>query len=239
MDNSSGVGVIDKAALVLAALEAGPQTLADLVTSTGISRPTAHRLATALEHHRLVSRDLQGRFVLGPRCLELANATGQDLLISVADPILRALADSTGESAQLYRKQGTQRICVAAAERASGLRDSVPIGAALAMNAGSAAQILMAWDDADSLQAGLAEAAFDARILSAVRRRGWAQSVGERESGVGSVSAPVRGPNGKVIAAVSISGPLERLTRAPGRLHASAVTRAAKQVTVLLAEHSQ
>ena len=66
MDNSSGVGVLDKAALVLGALETGPTTLAGLVSATGLARPTAHRLAVALEHHRLVSRDLQGRFVLGP-----------------------------------------------------------------------------------------------------------------------------------------------------------------------------
>ena len=66
MDNSSGVGVLDKAAIVLGALETGPTTLAGLVSATGLARPTAHRLAVALEHHRLVSRDLQGRFVLGP-----------------------------------------------------------------------------------------------------------------------------------------------------------------------------
>ena len=74
MDNSSGVGVLDKAAIVLSALEAGPSTLAQLVTATGLARPTAHRLAVALEYHRLVARDLQGRFILGPRMGELAAA---------------------------------------------------------------------------------------------------------------------------------------------------------------------
>src|SRR5690606_32483208 len=74
MDNSSGVGVLDKAALVLAALEPGPATLAGLVDATGLARPTAHRLAVALEHHRLVARDVQGRFILGPRLGELASA---------------------------------------------------------------------------------------------------------------------------------------------------------------------
>ena len=78
MDNSSGVGVLDKAALVLSALEPGPATLAGLVTATGLARPTAHRLAVALEHHRLVARDMQGRFVLGPRLGELAAAAGED-----------------------------------------------------------------------------------------------------------------------------------------------------------------
>ncbi|MDQ7993546.1 MAG: helix-turn-helix domain-containing protein, partial [Propionicimonas sp.] len=82
MDNSSGVGVLDKAALVLTALEQGPTTLAGLVTATGLARPTAHRLAVALEHHRLVSRDLQGRFVLGPRLTELASAAGEDRLLA-------------------------------------------------------------------------------------------------------------------------------------------------------------
>src|SRR5690606_40909959 len=93
MDNSSGVGVLDKAALVLAALETGPTTLAGLVTSTGLARPTAHRLAVALEHHRLVSRDLQGRFILGPRLAELASAAGEDRLLATAGPVLARLRD--------------------------------------------------------------------------------------------------------------------------------------------------
>src|SRR5690625_2810226 len=80
MDNSSGVGVLDKASLVLGALEAGPMTLAQLVASTHLARPTAHRLAVALEHHRFVSRDMQGRFILGPRLAELASAAGEDRL---------------------------------------------------------------------------------------------------------------------------------------------------------------
>ena len=78
MDNSSGVGVLDKAALVLSALESGPATLAGLVGATGLARPTAHRLAVALEHHRMVARDMQGRFILGPRLAELAAAAGED-----------------------------------------------------------------------------------------------------------------------------------------------------------------
>ena len=75
-DSSSGVGVIDKAALVMSALESGPATLAQLVSTTHLARPTAHRIAVALEFHRLVARDSQGRFILGPRLTELASAAG-------------------------------------------------------------------------------------------------------------------------------------------------------------------
>ena len=164
MDNSSGVGVLDKAAVVLSALEAGPSTLAQLVAATGLARPTAHRLAVALEHHRLVARDMQGRFVLGPRLVELASAAGEDRLLAAAGPVLGALRDHTNESAQLFRRQGDQRICVAAADRPMGLRDSIPVGATLSMQAGSAAQVLLAWEEPDRLHRGLQEAAFTATV---------------------------------------------------------------------------
>jgi DNA-binding IclR family transcriptional regulator len=234
MDNSSGVGVLDKAALVLSALETGPTTLAGLVAATGLARPTAHRLAVALEHHRLVSRDLQGRFVLGPRLGELASAAGEDRLLATAGPVLARLRDITGESAQMFRRQGDYRVCVATAERMSGLRDSVPIGTQLTMSAGSAAQVLLAWEEPERMQRGLRGSRFSAVALAAVRRRGWAHSVGEREPGVASVSAPVRSPSGKVIAAVSVSGPIERLSRQPGRLHAPAVIAAAERLSEVL-----
>ncbi|MGI5951627.1 MAG: IclR family transcriptional regulator [Brooklawnia sp.] len=239
MDASSGVGVLDKAALVLAALESGPMTLAGLVAATGLARPTAHRLAVALEHHRLVGRDLQGRFILGPRLAELAAAAGEDRLLVTAGPILSRLRDIAGESAQLFRRQGDVRVCVAAADRPSGLRDSIPVGSQLAMSAGSAAQVLLAWEEPDRLQKGLTNATFSAVALSSVRRRGWAQSVAEREPGVASVSAPVRSPGGKVIAAVSVSGPIERLTRQPGRLHAPAVMAAAERLSEVLRRSGQ
>ena len=234
MDNFSGVGVLDKVSVILAALESGPQTLAGLVSVTGISRPTAHRLALALESHRMVARDIQGRFVLGPRFVELAGAAGEDRLVAIATPALALLRDATSESAQLYRRQGDQRICIAAAERVSGLRDSVPVGSLLSMQAGSAAQVLFAWEDANKIHAGLTGARFTAARLEAVRRQGWAESVGEREAGVASVSAPVRGPHNRVIAAVSVSGPLERLGRRPGRLHAAAVVATAERISLTL-----
>jgi DNA-binding IclR family transcriptional regulator len=226
--------VIDKAAMVLDALEAGPTTLAQLVAATGLARPTVHRLALALVHHRLVARDIQGRFVLGSRLVELASAAGEDRLIAAAGPILVQLRDATGESAQIFRRQGDWRVCVASAERPVGLRDTIPVGTQLTMKAGSAAQILVAWEDHDRLLEGLNNARFTPTVLAGVRRRGWAQSLGEREPGVASVSAPVRGPSGRVIAAVSISGPIERLTRQPGRQHAEVVCSAARLLTEAL-----
>ncbi len=238
MDNSSGVGVLDKTVSVLDALESGPASLAQLVQATGLTRPTTHRIAVALERHRLVGRDTHGRFTLGPRIAELATAAGEDKLLALAQPVLTQLRDTTGESAQLYRRQADSRVCVATAERASGLRDTVLVGAILPMTAGSAAQALLAWEERERRRRGLRGARFSATTLAQVRRRGWAASVAEREPGVASVSAPVRAQGGKIVAAVSVSGPIERLTRSPGRLHAGAVVAAGEKISELLRQTS-
>lgn len=239
MYSPSGVGVVDKSLLILHTLERGPASLGQLMEATGIARPTLHRLAAALIHHRLISRDYQSRYVLGGRLTELASAVGEDRMTAAAAPVLAWLRDSTGESAQLFRRHGDTRVCVASAERPVGLRDSIPVGTRFSMKAGSAAQVLLAWEDQERLFEGLDEAIFTPTTLASVRRRGWAQSMGERETGVGSVSAPIRGPNHKVIAAVSISGPVDRLTRSPGRHHSATVLKAAQQLTTMVRSMDQ
>jgi DNA-binding IclR family transcriptional regulator len=231
VEQSSGVGVLDKAVRVLAALEAGPAALAELVTRSGLARPTAYRIAVALEHHRLVERDAQGRFALGPRVAELAGQRRTDPLEQAAGPVLARLRAATDESAQLYRREGEIRRCVAAAERLTGLRDTVPVGAELPMTAGSAAQVLLAWEPPADVAELVGRARFAPAVLTTVRRRGWAASVAEREAGVASVSAPVFGADGSVVAAVSVSGPIDRLTRQPGRLHAAEVVGAARALS--------
>jgi DNA-binding IclR family transcriptional regulator len=230
VDKGSGVGVLDKTVAVLETAAMQPSSLGELTERTGLARPTAYRLAVALEHHGLLARDGQGRFLAGPRLRQLA-AAAPDPLLAAADPVLAALRDETGESAQLYRREPGGRRCVAAAERATGLRDTVPVGTLLPLTAGSAAQVLLAWE-AGAPPAG---AAFTARTLAGVRRRGWAATAAEREPGVGSVSAPVREASGTVVAAVSVSGPLDRLGRSPGRRFAAPVLAAAHRLSASLA----
>ena len=210
MDSVSGIGVLDKAAAVLDALEAGPMTLTELVEATGLARATAHRLAAALEVHGFVGRDGDGRFQHGPRL-------AQPGLPTVARPALEALRDATGESVQLYVRRGAQRLCVEALESPHGLRTIVPVGAVLPLDVGSAGKVLR--EDPASL------------------KRGWAESVEERQKGVASVSAPVW-DDGRLVASVSVSGPVDRTTRAPGRRYAKAVAEAARAVEAAMAKRS-
>jgi DNA-binding IclR family transcriptional regulator len=226
----SGIGVLDKAVGVLHTIAESPCGLAELCERTGLPRATAYRLAVALEVHRLLARDDQGRWRLGPAVTELA-ARVNDPLLAAGAAVLPALRETTGESVQLYRREGTSRVCVAALEPAAGLRDTVPVGARLPMTAGSGAKVLLAYADATVQKAVLPAAKFTDRALTEVRRRGWAQSVAEREPGVASVSAPVRDGRGVVIAAISVSGPVDRIGRRPGARWAADLLSAAEALT--------
>jgi DNA-binding IclR family transcriptional regulator len=217
VDSVSGVGVLDKAVTILGALEQGPLALAGLVEATGISRPTAHRLATALERHGMVRRDAEGRFALGLRLVALGRAGAGDLsVVAVARPSLERLREETGESVQLYVRDGDRRVCALSLESPHGLRTIVALGASLPIDRGSAGRVLRGeWGGA-----------------------GWAESVGEREEGVASVSAPVLDEAGHVLAAVGISGPIQRTTKAPGRRYRAAVVAAARAVEEALRTRS-
>ncbi|MBV9313240.1 MAG: IclR family transcriptional regulator [Pseudonocardia sp.] len=227
MRQHSGVGVLDKAVGVLWATAAEPCGLAELCERTGLPRATAHRLAVGLEVHGLLHRGADGRWRPGPALAELASRSG-DPLLEAAALVLPRLRDVTEESVQLYRRDGMHRVCVAASEPASGLRDTVPVGSRLPMTAGSGAKVLAAWADPATQRAVLADATFSERTLHDVRRRGWAQSVAEREQGVASVSAPVRDSSGQVVAAVSVSGPVDRIGRRPGARWAADLLAAAE-----------
>lgn len=212
MDSVGGIGVLDKAMAVLAAVEQRPRSLADLVTTTGLPRATAHRLAVALQGHGLLRRDDEGRFRLGLRLLGLGQAAADEVpLVALARPALAWLHEATGESVQLYVRDGHQRVCVDALESPRELRTIVPVGARLPLDAGSAG-----------------------RILAGTGDEPWLESVAEREPGVASVSAPVLDPAGRVVAAVSVSGPIQRTTTEPGVRYAEAVTGAARRIEAAL-----
>jgi DNA-binding IclR family transcriptional regulator len=178
MDSVSGVGVLDKAFVVLNALVARPLSLSESVEATGIPRATCHRLLSALEHHR-------------------------------AREIATEIRDRTGESVQVFIAETDGRRCVISLESPNGLRWIVPEGSLFPLARGSAGKVLSAKTAPAS----------------------WVESVEERVKGVASVSAPILDVDGHVIAAISISGPLERMSRTPGAKFGTVVVRGAKTLS--------
>ena len=211
----SGVGVLDKSVAVLDAVAdaGGSCSLAELVERTGIARATAHRLAVALEAHGLLRRDADGRFALGSRLVGLGRLAADGWPFSAAARAdLEALRDETGESVQLYVRDGDHRVCVVSLESPHELRTIVAEGARLPLEVGSAG-----------------------RLLRGERPDvGWTASVEERAPGVASVSAPVLGADRTVVAAVGVSGPIGRLGLDPGARYGAAVAATAERLAAMV-----
>ncbi len=205
----TGVGVLDKAMVVMRAISDAPCGLAELQASTGLPRATAHRLASALEAHGLLRRNAAGRFELGHGLVALGRLSANRFpLVDVARPVATALCDATGEAVQVFVREGSQRRCVLSLESGHGLRWIVPEGSLLPIEVGSSGRLLE----------------------GEPARNGWMQSVGEREAGVASVSAPIHTADGAIIGALSLSGPVERLSKQPGKRFGTMVVAAASKI---------
>lgn len=230
----SGVGVLDRCAVILGAVESGARSFTDIVEATALTRSTAHRLILGLEDHGFLVHVGGFGYVLGPRLLALATTAMRELpLREIAHPSLERLARSTGESAQLYVRDGDRRICIDAAESESELRTIVDIGASLPLTKGSAGKVFLTWGterDEALLSAAAERGDRLAQQVATVRRRGWAESVAERAPGVASVSAPVFGPHATLLAVVSVSGPASRLGTLRSKRYAPAVMEAAREI---------
>lgn len=231
MDNQSG-GVLNKVVTLLDILaESGPLPPAALIARTGYARPTVYRLLGLMEQHGLVFREPEGPFRLSLRLLRWGRQAAATLdLVKLSRPILAALNRMTGESVQLFIREGSVRVCAAAVELAAGLRDTVPVGSRLPLTRGSAGKIFMAHDVMGSLAQELTPEERDR-----IQHDGWAESVAEREPGVASVSAAIKDAAGMIRAAICISGPVSRLGEHPGQRLAQPVRIAANLIEAALA----
>jgi len=210
----TNVGVIDKAVLLLSVLAEGSSDLAELIRVTGFSRPTTHRLLQSLETHGLVRRDQGGLYALGLRLRIFGERASEHYpLAEIARPELVKLQTQTGEGAQLYIESGAKRLCLVAVESTHNLREIVPEGTLLPLELGSAGRVL----------------------CGDVPAAGFVATVEERAIGVASVSAPIYSPTRQVIAALSVSGPVSRMTRRPGQLFGKAVLRSVRRIEKTLA----
>ncbi|MDO4911219.1 MAG: IclR family transcriptional regulator [Corynebacterium sp.] len=229
----SGIKVLDRAALILNIVADKPLSLAQLCEKTGLPRATAHRLATALEVHGFLGRTNDGRWDIGAGITSLA-ARGGDSLIDAASPVMTAVMEETGESVQLYKLTGLMRTCVASVEPPSGLQNTVPVGSRMPLSAGSSGKIFLAFGSQALRDSVAPQAVFQLSELENVRRLGFAESVGEREPGLASVSVPIHDPAGNFLAALSVSGPVERLRPHPGALWGDMLKAASARLTASL-----
>jgi DNA-binding IclR family transcriptional regulator len=231
--SASDVGVVSRTVAILDAVEGGSNTFTRIVETTQLPRSTAHRLIAALEAEGFLARYGEGLgYRLGPRLLRLAAAAMRELpLRDLARPALERLVRTTGESAQLYVRSGDLRVCIDAVESPNELRTIVRVGASLPLTAGSAGKVFLAHTaDPERLIRKADDPVRFAHEVELARNRGWASSSGEWQAGVGSVSAPVIGAFGLLVAVVSVSGPASRMGRINARRYVPAILEAATEI---------
>jgi DNA-binding IclR family transcriptional regulator len=125
-----GTQVIGRAAAVLRAVGAAmPRglTTSAVATATGLTRPTAHRLLASLAAEGFVDHDaLSGRWVPGPELYLLGAAAAERYdITATARPVVRALAEATGESAFLSARRGDETVCLLREDGAFPIRSHV------------------------------------------------------------------------------------------------------------------
>jgi DNA-binding IclR family transcriptional regulator len=202
---TTGTQAIDRAAQLLVRVVEAPRALSigELADGAGLPKSTTSRLVAALERQGLVQRlGERGRLRPGPVLLRYATRDGSSTLVELAAPGLRRLADASGETVNLAVPGvgGVEHLAQEDTAHFVGTTDWV--GRRVPFEFAANGKVFLAFGLAENL----------APELRRVRARGYATSIDELELGLSALAAPVFGPGGEAIAALSISGPTARLT---------------------------
>src|SRR5439155_13871737 len=208
MAEATGTQAIDRAAQLLVSVveSAQPPSVGELAQQAGLPKSTTSRLVGALERQGLVQRlGERGRVRPGPVLLRYANRDVSSTLVELAAPSLRRLADASGETINIAvpGPDGVEHLAQEDTAHFVGVTDWV--GRRVAFELAANGKVFLAFGGLQDLTPELRR----------VRSRGYATSVDELELGLSALAAPVFGPSGEALAALSISGPSARLTSEP------------------------
>lgn len=226
--------------------ESGPSRVAHELQ---VSKATAFNLLRTLEKHGLATLNPETqRYALGPAVYRLnSGAEGYVDLVLVARPVMEKLRDHVNETVTLHTRIGRERVCIERFESRHVLRRCTNIGERWPLNSGATGLVLLAWETAGNLERFLRSWPLNAltprtiadpvtlrATLAQVRTQGFAIRMEDPVIGVGSIAAPVIGQDGRVAAALTISGPLQRWTEEAMRNHLPELLDAANGITAAL-----
>ncbi|MNW49516.1 Transcriptional regulator KdgR [compost metagenome] len=222
-DRKLTVRAVERALDILMCFTRGSDlALTEIAGEIGLHKSTVHRLLTTLEEQGFVTRDqATEKYRLGLKIWELsAHLSQNDDPATLLLPLMERLRDRLGETVSLYLRNGTDRLRIQAVQSNQAIRRVAPIGARLPLYVGASSKVLVAYADDSVIQSLLEGPDWPTAIdktayvaqLQEIRRIGYATSYEEREPGAAAVSAPIFGRSGKIAAALSVSGPVSRLS---------------------------
>ncbi|WP_035101596.1 IclR family transcriptional regulator [Aneurinibacillus terranovensis] len=240
-ENKNTVRAVDRALdILLCFTDAKELTLTAISQKVGLNKSTVYRLLASLEGRGFLTRHPETeKYRLGFRVWELsANLTQEDDPATLLLPEMIRLRDLLGETISLYIRNGNERVRIQAAESTQTIRRVAPIGARLPLYVGASSKVLVAYADAQVREKVLDDPEWPPYIdrqtyidqLEEIRSNGYATSIGEREEGAAAVSVPLFNRRGELVAALSVSGPYNRLTQDKMKEIAPEVMEAAKRM---------
>jgi DNA-binding IclR family transcriptional regulator len=223
------IQVIDRAFQILDVLGAGGEMgVAELSRQLGMHKSTTHRLVMVLESSRFLERDANGKCRLGHRVMQLGlSALSRLDICDVARPHLRRLVAATGETAHIGVLRDGEVTSIVNVQSAQSLRSPSTVGTRTPAYCTSLGKVIIAFSPEDQISELIRQCTFQRHTgntitsadrflkeIDAIRRRGYAVDDEEWEEGLRCMSAAVRDSCGEVMAAVSIAGPIFRMTTA-------------------------
>jgi IclR family transcriptional regulator, KDG regulon repressor len=210
-----------------------------------LTKPSTFRILTTLIECRYLARsDESGKYGLGPRLWQLGCAAveRESSLREAAAPVLRQVAAETGETANLTIYDHGRIVYIDSVESEQSLRFSPGIGASAPAHCVASGKALLAFQPHEEIErvvrSGLealtprtiVEPAALMRELASIRVAGVSKNLGESHPGVGAIAVPIFRPDGRVLAAISVAGPLVRLSGPRLRTYDGILREAAAEV---------
>jgi IclR family transcriptional regulator, KDG regulon repressor len=224
--------------------------LGALAREVGIPKTTVYRILRVLQLHGfLVQAPDTRRFRLGLGALELGRRAYEGLELSrVARPIMEQVAALTDETVLLQVVDSDRRrvVCIERVQQRSGLQLILEVGATAPLHAGCSSKVLLAFLPEVLIEAVIEEGlpavtphtiTEPARLrdeLADIRLKGYAVSIEETDVGVAGVSVPVRDYSDRLVASLTISGPLARINEANINKYVEIGLSGAMQISALL-----
>jgi IclR family KDG regulon transcriptional repressor len=203
----------------------GPTELGEKLA---LHRSTTHRLLKVLERHQLIRKSpVEGKYSLGIKLYELGSrVVSQFDLASRSQPFLRRLVDIAGETAHVCVLNDAEMVSVANVEGPWTVRTPSTVGRRTPLYCTSVGKVLLAYLPKAEQGRLIDQVSFVRRTrrtittraaleteLQLIGRRGFGMDNEEIEDGLRCIGAPVFNHRGEIAAAISVAGPVFRMTR--------------------------
>ncbi|OMF79276.1 IclR family transcriptional regulator [Paenibacillus glucanolyticus] len=221
-------------------------TVSEIAEKVGIPDSTAYRFIQTLIKNGFVERKGRGQIGLGLRIFDLARSLSQQIerdLLTVARPIMEALSDDTGETTVLFIRSGSKAICIEHVTSKRLIRFSIESGRVLPLASGASGKSLLAFESERVLKEMLKlfgeKQSEETRLqlvkeLEAIREQGYSLTLGEVDSDVFAIAAPIFDPQQNIMASLSVAGPVHRLNEDDIPALIDQVKNAASRISVKL-----